>query len=95
MSELLEGGSEPEKKIEFNDFEQALGRLEKIVHRLEEGDLPLEEAISLFEEGMQISQFCGRRLNEAERRVEILVKGQKGELSEEPFEADDSQPPAE
>lgn len=87
MSELLEGDSAPEKKLEFKDFEEALGRLEAIVGRLEEGDLALEEAVNLFEEGMQISRYCGKRLDEAERKVEILVKNARGEVAEEAFEA--------
>jgi exodeoxyribonuclease VII small subunit len=86
MSELLEGDSAPEKKIEFKDFEEALGRLEAIVGRLEEGELALEEAVSLFEEGMQISSYCSERLDEAERKVELLVKNSRGEVSEEPFD---------
>lgn len=90
MSELLEGDSAPEKKVEFKDFEQALGRLEAIVGRLEAGDLALEEAVNLFEEGMQISRYCGERLDEAERKVEILVKNARGEATEEPFEASEA-----
>ncbi|MEJ2078570.1 MAG: exodeoxyribonuclease VII small subunit [Acidobacteriota bacterium] len=91
MSELLEGDSAPEKKLEFKDFEEALGRLEAIVGRLEAGDLALEEAVNLFEEGMQISRFCGDRLDEAERKVEILVKNARGEATEEPFDAVESE----
>jgi exodeoxyribonuclease VII small subunit len=87
MSELWAEASEPEKSgIEFKDFEEALKRLEQIVGRLEAGELALEEAIELFEEGMRISRFCGRKLDEAERRIEVLVKNAKGELAEEPFD---------
>lgn len=71
---------------ELKDFEQALNRLEKIVEKLEKGDIPLEESLALFEEGMKISRFCSGKLDEAERRIEILLKDQKGELKEEPFD---------
>jgi len=55
-------------------FEQNLGRLEGIVKRLEETELPLEEALKLFAEGMALSEGCRRQLEEAEHRVEILSK---------------------
>jgi len=86
MSTSNTDSSEPEKKTELKDFEQALTRLEGIVRKLEAGDLPLEEAIALFEEGMHISTFCGRTLSEAERKVEILIRNAKGELVEQPFQ---------
>lgn len=91
MSELLAGDSAPEKKHEFKDFEEALARLEAIVGRLEDGELALEEAVNLFEEGMKISKYCGERLDEAERKVEILVKNARGETAEEPFEVSESE----
>jgi exodeoxyribonuclease VII small subunit len=72
--------------MELKDFEGALKRLEEIVSKLEAGDLSLEESVKLFEEGMEISGFCGKKLNDAERRVEILLKRANGELVEEPFE---------
>jgi exodeoxyribonuclease VII small subunit len=71
--------------MEIKDFEQALKRLEEIVSRLEGGELPLEEALKLFEEGMKMSKFCGTKLEEAERKVEILVKQSTGDFDEEPF----------
>ena len=67
-------------------FEDALTRLEEIVERLEEGDLPLEESLSAFEEGIKLSRVCAKLLNEAERKVEILTKGEDGQLIAEPFE---------
>lgn len=86
MSKSLEEDSGPEKKIELKDFEKALQRLEAIVERLEGGELTLEESVSLFEEGMKISRFCGDRLEEAERKVEILLRNSRGEMTEEPFQ---------
>lgn len=77
--------------MELKDFENSLARLETIVKELEKGELSLEEALQLFEEGIKISRFCSARLDEAERKVEILLKNEKGKLVEEPFElkADD------
>ncbi len=66
-------------------FEECLARLEKIVDELERGDIPLEHALTLFEEGMQLSSSCRKELDEAEAKVEILLK-QNGKLQPEPFE---------
>jgi exodeoxyribonuclease VII small subunit len=71
-------------------FEEALEQLEAIVSRLELGDLPLEEALSIFEEGIRLTKLCSQRLNEAERRVNILVRSADsatGGLEERPFPA--------
>ncbi len=67
-------------------FEECLQRLEKIVDELERGDIPLEKALTLFEEGMQLSNSCRKELEEAEGKVEILLK-QNGKLQPEPFES--------
>ena len=67
-------------------FEDALNKLEKIVSKLEEGDLPLEESLRLFEEGIRLSRFCNQKLDEAEKRVEILSKGKDGILRTRPFD---------
>jgi exodeoxyribonuclease VII small subunit len=72
-------------------FEEALKQLEAIVSRLERGDLPLEEALSVFEEGVRLTKLCSARLSEAERRVNILtrsVESVSGELEERPFEVE-------
>jgi exodeoxyribonuclease VII small subunit len=66
-------------------FEQSLKELEKIVQELESGDLPLEEAVKKFEEGIQLSKFCSQKLDETERRITILLKNSQGNLAEEPF----------
>ncbi len=65
-------------------FEECLQRLETIVQQLERGDLPLEQALKLFEEGVGLSDSCRRELEEAEGKVEILLK-QNGKLQPEPF----------
>jgi exodeoxyribonuclease VII small subunit len=66
-------------------FEDCLQRLEKIVNELEKGNVPLEQAIKLFEEGVQLSDSCRKELDAAEGKVEILLK-QNGKLQAEPFE---------
>ena len=74
------------------DFESAIGELESIVKTLEEGDLTLERSLALFERGVELSRFCHARLEEAERRIEILTEG--GELRPAPdsLENDDQDP---
>lgn len=66
-------------------FEECLQRLEKIVQELEKGDVSLEKSLTLFEEGMQLSAACRKELEQAEGKVEILLK-QNGKLQAEPFE---------
>jgi exodeoxyribonuclease VII small subunit len=69
-------------------FEEALGRLEGIVEQLEDGDLELEEALSVFEKGVGLTRNCAERLEETERRIEVLVA--EGEsLVEKRFEEDE------
>ena len=71
-------------------FEESLSALEKIVAQLEEGDLPLEKSLELFEEGVRLSKKCQQRLEQAERRIELLVKDSDGEPVLEEFEEEDS-----
>jgi exodeoxyribonuclease VII small subunit len=66
-------------------FEECLQRLEKIVQELEKGDAPLEKSLTLFEEGMQLSMTCRKELEQAEGKVEILLK-QNGKFQAETFE---------
>jgi len=65
-------------------FENALSRLEEIVHTLEQGNLPLEESLRIFEEGIRLSRFCMQKLNEAEKKIEILIKD-KDQVLLKPF----------
>jgi exodeoxyribonuclease VII small subunit len=67
-------------------FEDALNKLEKIVSKLEEEDIPLEESLKLFEEGIRLSRFCNQKLDEAEKKVEILIKGKNGIVKAQPFD---------
>ncbi|MFB0506806.1 MAG: exodeoxyribonuclease VII small subunit [Thermodesulfobacteriota bacterium] len=71
-------------------FEDALSQLESIVARLENGDLPLEESLKLFEEGIRLSRFCNQKLNEAQKKVEVLLKGNGGKLEPRPFEPEET-----
>jgi exodeoxyribonuclease VII small subunit len=68
------------------DFEKSLARLEEVVRRLESPQLSLDEAMTLFEEGVALSRECQKQLEEAEGRVEILLKKADGKISAEPFE---------
>ncbi len=67
-------------------FEQSLEELEKIATNLERGDLTLEQAISEFEQGMNLSKECSKKLDEAEKKINILVQKENGEFEEETFE---------
>jgi exodeoxyribonuclease VII small subunit len=70
-------------------FEEALQKLEAIVAQMEEGDLPLEEALKAFEEGVKLAGFCTTKLDEAERKVEKLIRDQAGQLQPVSFSEDD------
>jgi exodeoxyribonuclease VII small subunit len=67
-------------------FEESILRLEKIVQELEKGEVPLEKSLTLFEEGMQLSTTCRKELEQAEGKVEILLK-QNGKFQAESFES--------
>ena len=70
------------------NFEASLSALEKIVRELERGDLPLEESLRLFEEGVNLSRECQERLNQAERRIETLLRDAEGRPVLSAFEAE-------
>ncbi len=70
-------------------FELSLKKLEEIVKRLENGSLSLEDSLKAFEEGVKHAAFCSGRLDDAERRVEILLKQKDGSLKRELFESGD------
>jgi exodeoxyribonuclease VII small subunit len=76
-------------------FESTLSELEKIVRRLEDGDLSLEESLKLFEDGVRLSRECQERLNQAERRIEILLKDEKGNPFLQEIRPDDDAAPRE
>jgi len=66
-------------------FEDCLARLEQIVSALEAGNLPLEESLKVFEEGVTLARHCSRYLDDAERRIELLVKDESGGVTGKPF----------
>ncbi len=70
------------------DFERKLTDLESVVERLEQGDLPLEESVRLFEEGMKLSQSCKQELDAAEGRVEVLIEQAGGKLKTQELEVE-------
>jgi len=74
-------------------FEECLQRLEQIVQELEKGEVPLEKSLTLFEEGMQLSSSCRKELEEAEGKVEILLK-KNGKLQAEAFEPQNEKAPS-
>jgi exodeoxyribonuclease VII small subunit len=73
---------ETTKSETIKDFESAIAELESVVKALEDGDLPLEKSLQLFERGVQLSRFCHARLEEAEKRIELL--NERGELRPAP-----------
>ena len=76
------------KKTEDIKFEDALSNLESIVEKLESGELSLEESLAAFEEGIRLSRICSKRLDEAERKIEKLTKGEDGKLQVEDFDSE-------
>jgi len=69
-------------------FEQSMKKLEQIVQELESGDLPLEDSMKKFEEGIKLSSLCSEKLDETEKKITLLLQDQKGNVSEKPFESD-------
>ena len=76
----------PKKGTRQPGFEEALARLEKIVKSLEDGDLPLEESLRLFEEGVSLTRLCAARLEEAQKRIDVLTRNDQGDSKLVPFE---------
>jgi len=70
------------------NFETSIKRLEEIVHDLEKGDLPLEESLKVFEEGMSLIKFCSEKLEEVEQKVSMLVKEGDGKYVRQPFDVE-------
>jgi exodeoxyribonuclease VII small subunit len=85
--------SQPAKSGKSDSFEKNLERLDAVVQQLEDADLPLEKALQLYEEGMKLSEVCQKQLEEAEGRVEILMKRAGGKMTAEPFEPEETETP--
>jgi exodeoxyribonuclease VII small subunit len=75
-------------------FEKALEDLEKIVEKLEQGGLSLSESLALFEKGVNLARFLREELEKAEKKVEILLKDEKGEIKKRPFELEEEEAPS-
>jgi exodeoxyribonuclease VII small subunit len=69
-----------------NEFEKAFQQLEEIVKRLESEELPLDDALHLFEQGIGLSRFCNQKLEEVEKKIELILADAKGQPRIEPFE---------
>jgi exodeoxyribonuclease VII small subunit len=74
-----------------NDFEKAFQQLEQIVQRLEGEELPLDESLRLFEEGIGLSRFCHQRLEEVEKKIELILADAKGQPRTEAFVVDEDE----
>ena len=70
-------------------FETSLKKLEEVVRRLEGGSLSLDDSLKAFEEGVKLAAFCSRKLDEAEHRVEVLLKCKDGSFDRKPFETEE------
>jgi exodeoxyribonuclease VII small subunit len=72
-------------------FEEALDKLEEIVKKMEAGEMTLEESLKAFEEGIKLSRLCAKKLDEADRRVDLLLR-EDGELTAKPFAGEEREP---
>lgn len=73
----------------MKSFEEALGELKVIIDKLEGGNLPLEESLTLFEKGTGLIILCHKKLNEVEKRIEILAESQNGEVTRKEFDLEE------
>jgi exodeoxyribonuclease VII small subunit len=85
MSKAKDQSAAEETKL---TFEEAIEKLEDIVAKLESGDVPLEQAIGLYQDGMKLSYLCSAKLEQVERKIEMLVEDENG-LAKKPFAADE------
>ena len=83
--------SQSSKSAKPESFEKNVERLDAIVRQLEDADLPLEKALQLYEEGMKLSEVCQKQLQEAEGRIQVLMKRAGGKIVAEPFEQEDNE----
>ncbi len=78
-----------EENNEKVKFEDALERLEKIVSQLEAGELALDESLKIFEEGIKLSRLCSGKLEEAEKKIDVLMKNKEGQLEKKPLKKEE------
>ena len=76
-------------RAKSNEFERAFQELEQIVKRLEGEELPLDESLELFEKGIRLSRFCNQKLEEIEKKIELILADAKGQPVTEPFEPEE------
>ena len=74
-----------------DEFAKSFQRLEKIVRQLEDEELSLDKQLEMFEEGIRLSRFCHRKLEEVEKKIELILADSKGEAKTEPFDTEDDQ----
>lgn len=72
-----------EKKKQKQSFEDAIEELENVVEQLEKGELTLEESIDFFQKGIELSKYCGKKLDEIEKKISVLIDNGQSEVSEE------------
>ncbi|HEX5413811.1 MAG TPA: exodeoxyribonuclease VII small subunit [Terriglobia bacterium] len=82
--------SQSSKPANPETFEKNIERLEAIVRKLDDANLPLEEALQIYEEGMKLSEVCQKQLQEAECRIQVLMKKVGGKIVAEPFEQEEN-----
>ncbi len=88
MTDTIEKDSKPTKKSakkEPKSFEAAVARLSEIVTALEDGSAPLDASLALYEEGIALVRYCNETLDDAERKVKVLVRGEDGDIIERDF----------
>ena len=83
--------SQSSKSAKPESFEKNIERLDTIVRQLEDADLPLEKALQIYEEGMKLSEICQKQLQEAEGRIQVLMKRAGGKIVAEPFEQNENE----
>ncbi|HET9178388.1 MAG TPA: exodeoxyribonuclease VII small subunit [Terriglobia bacterium] len=83
--------SQSSKPAKPESFEKNIERLEAIVRQLDDANLPLEQALQIYEEGMKLSEVCQKQLQEAECRIQVLMKKADGKVVAEPFEREENE----
>jgi exodeoxyribonuclease VII small subunit len=83
--------SQSSKAAKPESFEKNIERLDAIVRQLEDADLPLEKALQIYEEGMKLSEACQKQLQEAEGRIQVLMKRAGKKIVAEPFEPEENE----
>jgi exodeoxyribonuclease VII small subunit len=83
QTKKVKGTGQPKKAEETESFEQAVTELEEIVNKLEKGELTLDESIQYFQRGVELTKYCSKKLDEAERSITMLIEGEDGIIEKE------------